>query len=309
MIVKSINIKGENYKMMSLFKELGKVEKLKIYVLAEDHAGYDSLFWAQFGTSFLISCETGEVEKNILFDAAIFAEPIVHNMKLLELDPKKDISMIALSHCHFDHTAGLVGILKEIGKQNIPIIAHPSIFRTVIEMESGLWPIGLTTENTKESIEKEGGKWILTKEPVKLAPGVVTSGEIERNFEKKVTLDSYNLEAGRLVKDEILDDTSLYLNMKEGLVIVASCSHAGIVNIVKQGIKLTGEKRVRAVIGGYHLIDADEERIKMTIKALKDLGVKKIFTGHCTGLKAEAAFLDAFGENFEGLYSGKVMKF
>jgi len=199
--------------------------------------------------------------------------------------------------------------LKEIGKQNIPIIAHPGITRTVIEIEPYFWPIGLTTENTKENIEKEGGKWILTKEPIKLAPGVITSGEIERNFEKKVTLASYNLENGNLVKDEILDDTSLYLNTTEGLVIVASCSHAGIVNIVKQGIKLTGNDKVKAVIGGFHLIDADEERVKLTVKTLKDLGVEKIFTGHCTGLKAEAAFLDTFGENFEEIYSGKIMKF
>jgi 7,8-dihydropterin-6-yl-methyl-4-(beta-D-ribofuranosyl)aminobenzene 5'-phosphate synthase len=295
--------------MKLIFEELGKVEGLKIFVLAEDHAGYDSLFWAQFGTSFLIKCKTGDVEKNILFDAATFAEPIIHNMKLLALDPRKDIDMIALSHCHSDHTGGLLGMLKEIGKQNIPVIAHPDISRTVVEMESYLWSIGLTTENTRESIEKEGGKWILTKEPMKLAPGAMTSGEIERDFEKKVTLTSYNIEAGRLVKDEILDDMSLYLDTEEGLVVVSSCSHAGIVNMLRQGIKLTGEERVRAVVGGYHLIDADEERIKLTVKALKDLGVEKIFTGHCTGLRAETVFLDSFGEDFEELYSGKVIKF
>jgi 7,8-dihydropterin-6-yl-methyl-4-(beta-D-ribofuranosyl)aminobenzene 5'-phosphate synthase len=295
--------------MNVLIKELSKVDQVSLFVLAEDHAGYDSLFWAQFGTSFLLSCKTNNVKKNILFDAAISAEPILHNMNLLGLDPKKDIDMIAISHCHFDHTAGLVGMLKEIGKQNIPIIAHPGIFRTVVEMESYIWSIGLTSENSRIRIEEEGGKWLLTKEPVKLVPGVMTSGEIERNFEKKVTLDSYNLENGSLVRDEILDDTSLYLNTNEGLVVVSSCSHAGIVNIVKQGIKLTGKERVKAVIGGFHLIDADEERIKRTVNALKDLGVEKIYTGHCTGLKAEAVFLDSFGDKFEELYSGKVLNF
>lgn len=295
--------------MNVLIKELSKVDQVSIFVLAEDHVGYDSLFWAQFGTSFLLSCKTNNVKKNILFDAAISAEPILHNMNLLGLDPKKDIDMIAISHCHFDHTAGLVGMLKEIDKQNIPIIAHPGIFRTVVEMESYLWSIGLTSENNRKRIEAEGGKWLLAKESVKIAPGVMTSGEIERNFEKKVTLDSYNLENGSLVRDEILDDTSLYLNTNEGLVVVSSCSHAGIVNIVKQGIKLTGKKRVKAVIGGFHLIDADEERIKRTVDTLKDLGVEKIYTGHCTGLKAEAVFLDSFGDKFEELYSGKVLNF
>ena len=102
---------------------------------------------------------------------------------------------------------------------------------------------------------------------------------------------------------------SLYLSTREGLVIVSSCSHAGIVNIVKQGMRLTGEQKVRAVIGGFHLIDADEERVSLTVKTLRELGVERICTGHCTGLKAEAAFLGSFGERFEELYSGKIMNF
>ena len=289
--------------------ELGKVDELKIYVLAEDHAGYDSLFWGQFGTSFLLSCRTGDTEKHILFDAATSAEPILHNMSLLQLDPKKHIDMVAISHCHFDHTGGLAGVLKEVGKQDIPVVAHPDLFRTVVLMESYLWSPGLTAENSKENIEQEGGKWILTRDPLKLAPGVLTSGEIERGFEKKVTLDSYNLEDGKLVKDEILDDMSLYLDTREGLVIVSSCSHAGIVNIVIQGTKLTGQTRIRAVVGGFHLLDADEERVRLTVKTLKDMGVEQVHTGHCTGLKAETAFLDSFGERFEELYSGKTIKF
>lgn len=295
--------------MKSVAGELGKVEELTIYVLAEDHAGYDSLFWGQFGTAFLIDCKTAGAGKNILFDAATCAEPILHNMRILGLDPKKDIDMVAISHCHFDHTGGLVGVLREAEKKDIPVIAHPDVSRTVVLMESYLWSVGLNTENSKEGIEQAGGKWILSRDPLKLAPGVLTSGEVERKFEKKVTLDSYNLEDGRLVKDEILDDMALYFATEEGLVVVSSCSHAGIVNMVMQGTRLTGDKRVRAVIGGFHLLDADRERVELTVKTLKDMGVEKVYTGHCTGLKAEAAFLDSFGDRFEELYSGKVIKF
>ncbi|MBE9514427.1 MAG: MBL fold metallo-hydrolase, partial [Chloroflexi bacterium] len=268
-----------------------------------------SLFWGQFGTAFLIDCKTAGAGKNILFDAATCAEPILHNMRILGLDPKKDIDMVAISHCHFDHTGGLVGVLREAEKKDIPIIAHPDVSRTVVLMESYLWSVGLNTENSKEGIEQAGGKWILSRDPLKLAPGVLTSGEVERKFEKKVTLDSYNLEDGRLVKDEILDDMALYFATEEGLVVVSSCSHAGIVNMVMQGTRLTGDKRVRAVIGGFHLLDADRERVELTVKTLKDMGVEKVYTGHCTGLKAEAAFLDSFGDRFEELYSGKVIKF
>jgi len=78
---------------------------------------------------------------------------------------------------------------------------------------------------------------------------------------------------------------------------------------VIQGTKLTGQTRIRAVVGGFHLLDADEERVRLTVKTLKDMGVEQVHTGHCTGLKAEASFLDSFGERFEELYSGKTIKF
>jgi len=51
------------------------------------------------------------------------------------------------------------------------------------------------------------------------------------------------------------------------------------------------------------------QRIKKTIDVLKGLGVQKIYAGHCTGLKAEAAFLEAYGDCFEKLHAGKVMCF
>ncbi len=88
---------------------------------------------------------------------------------------------------------------------------------------------------------------------------------------------------------------------------MGGCSHAGIVSIVKHAIRITGEERVRAVIGGFHLIDASEERIKRTVEEFQKLGVEEVYTGHCTGLRAEAAFLQAYGGRFHKLHSGMVI--
>jgi len=60
-----------------------KVDSLLIYVLSEDYAGYDSLFWAQFGVSFLLDIKTMGSRRRILFDTAAHTEPILHNMALL----------------------------------------------------------------------------------------------------------------------------------------------------------------------------------------------------------------------------------
>ncbi|GAI55867.1 unnamed protein product [marine sediment metagenome] len=108
-----------------------KVDSLLIYVLSEDYAGYDSLFWAQFGVSFLLDVEIKGSRRKILFDTAAHAEPILHNMGLFKIKPL-DVDLIVLSHHHFDHTGGLAGIMEAIDKGNVPVVAHPEIFKTSV---------------------------------------------------------------------------------------------------------------------------------------------------------------------------------
>ena len=77
--------------------------------------------------------------------------------------------------------------------------------------------------------------------------------------------------------------------------------------MTKKAIKISGINQVYAVIGGFHLIDAKYERIQYTVSALKEIGIKKVYTGHCTGLRAEKAFADVLRKDFEKLHSGKIM--
>ena len=38
-----------------------------------------------------------------------------------------------------------------------------------------------------------------------------------------------------------------------GLVVITGCGHAGVVNIIRHAMRLTGVHRLLAVIGGFHL--------------------------------------------------------
>ena len=93
--------------------KLRTVDDLRLYVLSEDCAGYDTLFWAQFGISFLVDVRLGASRLRILFDTACDAGPILHNMELLGLDPRS-VDLIVLSHHHIDHTGGLAGMLQSL---------------------------------------------------------------------------------------------------------------------------------------------------------------------------------------------------
>jgi len=45
-------------------------------------------------------------------------------------------------------------------------------------------------------------------------------------------------------------------------------------------------------------MDASEERVWLTIAALKELGVQRIGVSHCTGLPASAIMAQEFGDGF-----------
>jgi len=94
---------------------------------------------------------------------------------------------------------------------------------------------------------------------------------------------------------------------KKGLVVIGGCSHPGIVSMTRKAMNISGVNKVYAIIGGFHLIDADGQRIKNTIDAIKEMDIEKIYTGHCTGLKAEAMLLEEFKDKFNKLHSGKII--
>jgi 7,8-dihydropterin-6-yl-methyl-4-(beta-D-ribofuranosyl)aminobenzene 5'-phosphate synthase len=298
----------------------GQIDSLRIYTISEDYTGYDSLFWASFGISFLLHIKVGKEEKRILFDTASDAEPVLHNMGLFGINPE-EIDVVVLSHSHFDHSGGLAGILEAIGKREIPIIAHSKIFVVSIMPEPYLerqrsqiyLNQGLSSDNSKESIEKLGGRWYLVDDPIQLMPGVMTTGEIKKeekvDYEKEPYIRLLDLENGKLKPSMIRDEISLAINTPKGLLIITGCSHSGIVSTVHKCIKLTGTKKVAGIVGGFHLIDASNKAVDQTIDGLKKINVKKIYSGHCTGSEAEYKFRKAFGENFNRLNSGLIIDF
>ena len=80
-------------------------------------------------------------------------------------------------------------------------------------------------------------------------------------------------------------------------------------NTVRHVVRFTGEKRVRAVFGGMHLVSADEDRIRRTIEDMRGLGVESVGPAHCTGAPGERAFTEAYGDRFFACPAGTVLEF
>ncbi len=244
---------------------------------------------AEHGLSLLVTVHQGRKGHTILFDTGYSQIGVPHNMALLGID-LQGIEAIVMSHAHMDHTGSLHKILKGI-RGPVTLVVHPGafLFPRYIERDDGTrqrFPRTLS----REDLVSEKLKIVESKTPVLLADdGLMVTGQVERTTGFEKGLPGALLERdGKMVPDPISDDQALVLNLKEkGLVVISGCSHSGIVNTVLHAQKLTGLRKVHAVLGGFHLSGpAFESIIEKTISELKNVGPEVIVPMHCTGWKA-----------------------
>jgi len=287
----------------------GELDKFRVTTIAEDSVAYESPYLGQHGVSFLLTAERDGIIKNVLVDVAQNSTALLENIKSMQIS-LSCIDAVVLTHCHYDHTQGLGTIIKAIGKKDLPIIAHPDIFRLNFVTDPYLRHVGVMDGDKKVDIEASGGSLYLTKDPLEIMPGLITTGEVERvtDFEE-AGINLFTIQNNEVKTDPMLDDISVVVNIKgKGLVIVTGCSHAGIVNISRQAIKLTDTEKIHGIIGGFHLIEASESRIKKTAKALKEFDPDWVYAGHCTGFRAQVELYNTFKNRFSPLHTGIIVE-
>jgi len=281
------------------------IDYLKITVLAEDSVLYESPYLGQHGVSFLLEGVSGGNTRRILVDVGQNSDALLSNMRTMGISPSI-VDAIVLTHCHYDHTQGVARMLREIGKNDVQVIAHSSIFRLHFITQPYPRHVGIMPGDSKVEIEKAGGSLSLTKDPLVIMPGIMTTGEVKRRTDfEGVRIELKTIENEMVVDDPMLDDISVIANVRDrGLVIVTGCSHAGIINIANHAIEVAGGNKIEGIIGGLHLVDASDTIIKRTVEEFSKLNVAWISGGHCTGFKAQVELYLAFGERFLPLHTG-----
>ena len=268
--------------------------------------GVDALH-AEHGFSSLVTIERGRHTCRILFDAGLSPGGMVGNMRRLGIDPG-DVDVVVLSHGHLDHTTGLSGFVDAVGRANVPLLLHPDAWLTRRIAIPGREPVELPAPS-RRALTDAGFELIERPEASLLLDGaVLVTGEVDRttDFEQGFAVHEAR-RAGTWTPDPlILDDQALVVNVAgRGLVVLTGCGHAGVVNILRHARRLTGEERVHAVLGGFHLSGAlFEPIIPATVDALADLAPEVVVPAHCTGWRAThaiaAAMPDAFIQNSVG---------
>lgn len=268
---------------------------VRLTTLTENTAGQTSLL-AEHGLSILVEVDG----RRLLVDTGQ-THTAVHNARALGVD-LRGLDAIFLSHGHGDHTGGLKEVLKaaDPAREGIPVFGHPALWRPRYSVRKGEGkPRFVGLPHRREELESLGARFHLSAGPVEIMPGVTTTGEVPQVTAFEHLDEVLKVKEGDAwQQDDLPDDQAIAIHTGQGLVVVLGCAHRGIVNTLLHLREVTGERRVRAVVGGTHLGFARHEQLVETARALKEFGIQRLGVSHCTGLKAAAYLAREFGDAF-----------
>jgi 7,8-dihydropterin-6-yl-methyl-4-(beta-D-ribofuranosyl)aminobenzene 5'-phosphate synthase len=137
-------------------------------------------------------------------------------------------------------------------------------------------------------------------EPTEAIPGAYLTGRIDRVTPYEQIPPNFFIERnGQRERDLFQGEQAIVFVVRgKGLVVLSGCAHTGIVNTVKRARAMTGIDRIHAIIGGFHLVNSDQNVIEETVAELKAMEPDYIVPTHCTGFEAIARFREEMPERF-----------
>lgn len=258
---------------------------------------------SEFGLSMHVESRRGNEVRHVLVDFGFTPEALINNVELLGIDPAV-LDACVLSHGHYDHFGGLVGFLQaSAGKLRPMTPFYVGGEECFCSREWTGPPLqGNFGSLDRKALERAELTITFAEGPALVADHAFTAGQVpQTTFEKilspstmKIGLDHdvgcypdrFTEEERRagVIPDQFRHEIAMLYNLKgRGLVVVTSCSHRGVVNIIKQARAVSGVEKVHAVVGGFHLAPYKEDYVRQVVASLKEIDPAYIVPMHCTG--------------------------
>lgn len=253
----------------------------------------------EFGLSILGDSAIGTSKRRVLVDFGYSRETLLINMQLLGIDPMT-IDAAVLSHGHLDHYGGFTAVFGEAvsNAHRVPLfVGGEEAFCERVAMIGNPPPIMGTLD--RMALSRAGFDVTIRPDAAVVADQAFTTGIIPlESFERAaiptrmrpgVGCDRASLDAAKRSATELPDDAehelaTCYAVKGLGLVVIASCSHRGVINSVRRAQAVSGIQKVYAVLGGFHLIrPLTEEEARRTVAEFALIDPTYIVPMHCTG--------------------------
>jgi 7,8-dihydropterin-6-yl-methyl-4-(beta-D-ribofuranosyl)aminobenzene 5'-phosphate synthase len=233
--------------------------------------------------------------KRILFDTGNNADIFAHNAAAQGVDLTQ-LDFAVISHRHGDHTSGLNHLLKVnpgvkiyAPQENFGVFgaAVPGTFyRRNEQLPADMrYFEGKPPETLRFGSPWPGANFSWVSKTTEIAPGfylILLNGTWGVDLEVK--------------------EISLAIDTPDGIVLIVGCSHPTIEKVVEAARNATN-KPIHLVLGGTHLLPANDAQIQTIAASLRDSwNVRFIAPAHCTGEPAFAILKETFGDRY--LYAG-----
>ena len=269
--------------------------KTVLTVLVDNQAGLGCL--AEHG--FALWIEHGD--ERYLLDTGQ-GPALAENVRELGVDLGLTDALV-LSHGHYDHTGAVPMVLG--AAPQVRVYCHCGVTEPRYSISGGeardirmpMFSMRALAMLPFERMHWNGG-------PQLIGEGIGLSGLIPRWTDFEDAGGPFFFDPHALRADPVSDDQALWISTDKGLIVCVGCCHAGLINTLSHLREVTGENRIRAVIGGLHLGTASRERLEKTAQTLRDMNPGLMIPCHCTGEGAIAYLRDHLDCPVHTGYSG-----
>jgi len=265
---------------------------------------------SEWGLALHIQSRKGRETRRYLLDFGFTPDVYVNNLGILKIDVAQ-VDALIISHGHYDHVGGLMGFLE----------AQRSRMRTDLRLYTGGEDdfCHRYNRNADGSFTEFGNpldrrrlralnvESVLAEAPVVIEGQAFTTGVVPRTSIEHVLPNTW-VEYG--VRGGLGCDTNAYMNHHftaeelagkpepdqhwhehavcfhlgdRGLVVLTSCGHAGIINVLRRAQEVASVDKLYALVGGFHLAPASDDYLRRVMAELKKFDLEHVFPMHCSG--------------------------
>jgi 7,8-dihydropterin-6-yl-methyl-4-(beta-D-ribofuranosyl)aminobenzene 5'-phosphate synthase len=280
---------------------------MTITVLIENHEDREGRGLAsEHGLSLLVDAAAA----TFLFDTGASGR-FLENARRLGRSIE-NVPCAAISHGHYDHGGGLKTLLEANSRARVFVQRGAFEEHFARDGESDYRSIGLD-RSLRAAYED---RFELVDDAVEMLPDVWLVAGIDGAHPLPRDMQRFCRRAGAgYQSDDFSHELMAVVRDGGGLVVLAGCSHRGILNVVETAERRFPGEPIRTLVGGFHLPDPESGKLAETAEEVAAIGRSlrardglRVWTGHCSGSRACGILERELGARMTVLSTGMTIE-